>query len=49
VAEPFTNEELEEIVQRATALASAQQDAGMRTALQVLAEAAANLRVKTPS
>jgi hypothetical protein len=49
VAEPFTNDELEEIERRAMELASEQEDAGMRTALQVLGEAAANLRIKTPS
>jgi hypothetical protein len=49
VAELFTNEELAEIEQRAQQLAVEQEDASMRTALQVLGEAAANLRAKVPA
>jgi hypothetical protein len=49
LTEPFTREELEQIQRRATELAQAQDDAGVRTALQVLGEAAANLGAKLPS
>jgi len=49
VAERFTSEELEELQQRATELALEQEsDASMRTALQLLGEAAANLGAKIP-
>jgi hypothetical protein len=44
VAEPFTPEELEALQQRANELALEQEsDAGLRAALQLLAEAAGNL------
>ncbi len=49
MAELFTNQELTEIEQRAQQLAVEQEDASLRTALQVLGEAAANLRVKLPA
>ena len=48
MAELFTHQELEEIEQRSHALATEQDDASLRTALQVLGEAAANLRAKVP-
>lgn len=43
MAEPFTPDELESLRERAMALASEDQDAGLRAALQLLGEAAANL------
>ena len=43
---PFTREELESIQERATQHALEEQDASIRTALQVFGEAAANLAVK---
>ena len=44
MAELFTTEELENIQERALALASEREDsAGLRTALQLLGEAAGNL------
>ncbi|MBA3365886.1 MAG: hypothetical protein H0U03_08895 [Actinobacteria bacterium] len=44
MAELFTQEELESIQERANALATEQEgDAGLRAALQLLGEAAANL------
>ena len=49
MTEPFTREELAELSQRASKLAQEQDDAGVRTALQVLGEAAANLGAKLPS
>jgi hypothetical protein len=49
VANPFTHVELEDLERRAMKLAQAEEDTGVRTALQVLGEAAANLRSKTPS
>ena len=48
MAELFTQQELEEIERRANTLATEQDDARLRTALQVLEEAAANLRAKVP-
>ena len=45
---PFTREELEDIRDRANQRATDEDDASMRTALQVLGEAAANLLVKIP-
>ncbi len=44
----FTREELESIHERATQQALAEEDSSIRTALQVLGEAAANLAVKLP-
>ncbi len=48
MAELFTQQELEEIERRSQTLATEQDDASLRTALQVLGEAAANLRAKVP-
>ena len=49
MAELFTSQELEELQQRATELASEHEsDAGLRSALQLLAEAAGNLVHKIP-
>ena len=45
----FTREELEAIHERATQNALAEEDSSIRTALQVLGEAAANLAVKLPA
>ena len=45
---PFSIEELEDIRGRAEASATAVDDASLRTALQVLGEAAANLASKLP-
>ena len=45
---PFTREELESIRDRALQHALEDEDASLRTALQVLGEAAANLLVKYP-
>ncbi len=44
----FTREELESIHERATQQALAEEDSSIRTALQVLGEAAANLATKIP-
>ena len=44
----FTREELEGIYERATQQALEQEDASIRTALQVFGEAAKNLSVKLP-
>jgi hypothetical protein len=50
VAERFSQEELQELADRATELAHEQeQDASLRTALQLLSEAAANLIPKIPT
>ena len=50
MAERFTSEELEQLQQRATELAHEQEsDAGLRAALQLLAEAAGNLSAKIPA
>ena len=49
MTEPFTHPELDELERRASELARTQEDPSLRTALQVLAEAAANLRTKTPA
>ncbi|MDQ3993980.1 MAG: hypothetical protein M3265_04215 [Actinomycetota bacterium] len=43
MAEDFSVEELEELRDRAHALANAEQDASLRAALQLLGEAADNL------
>ena len=49
VAEPFTSEELMELQERAMDLSHEQEsDAGLRSALQLLAEAAGNLANKIP-
>ncbi len=45
----FTREELEGIQERATQRALEEEDSSIRTALQVLGEAAANLAVKLPA
>jgi glucokinase len=45
----FTREELEAIHERATQNALEEEDSSIRTALQVLGEAAANLAVKLPA
>ncbi len=45
---PFSKEELNEIRERANDAATNADDASLRTALQVLGEAAANLAVKLP-
>ena len=44
----FTREELESIHERATQQALVEEDSSIRTALQVLGEAAANLAIKMP-
>ena len=52
MAEHFTQEELQQLADRANELATEQEsDAGLRAALQLLAEAAANLipKVGEPS
>ena len=50
MAEPFTTEELDELARRANELAHEHEsDAGLRTALLLLAEAAANLNAKIPA
>ena len=45
---PFSQEELQEIRDRANGAATEVDDASLRTALQVLGEAAANLAAKIP-
>ncbi|MBW3592515.1 MAG: hypothetical protein KY396_02360 [Actinobacteria bacterium] len=45
---PFSKEELNDIRERANQAATDADDASLRTALQVLGEAAANLAVKLP-
>ncbi len=45
---PFSIEELNDIRERANSAATDADDASLRTALQVLGEAAANLSVKLP-
>ena len=45
---PFSQEELNDIRERANGAAADAEDASLRTALQVLGEAAANLAVKLP-
>lgn len=45
----FTRSELESIRDRAMGLAGHQEDAGMRTALQLLGEAAANVAIRLPA
>ena len=45
---PFSQEELNDIRERANEAATDAEDASLRTALQVLGEAAANLSVKLP-
>ncbi len=45
---PFSIEELNDIRERANSAATDVDDASLRTALQVLGEAAANLAVKLP-
>ena len=45
---PFSIEELNEIRERANGAATDADDASLRTALQVLGEAAANLAIKLP-
>ncbi len=49
MADQFTAEELQEVERRAHALSTAQEtEAGMRAALQLLAEAAGNVASKLP-
>ncbi len=49
MAQPFTQEELEQLQQRAMELSHEQEsDAGLRSALQLFAEAAGNLAHKIP-
>ncbi len=45
---PFSQEELNDIRERAASAATDAEDASLRTALQVLGEAAANLSAKLP-
>ena len=45
---PFSIEELNDIRERANSAATNADDATLRTALQVLGEAAANLAIKLP-
>ena len=45
---PFSIEELNDIRERANSAATDADDASLRTALQVLGEAAANLAIKLP-
>ena len=45
----FTREELDSIHERATQNALEEEDSSIRAALQVLGEAAANLKVKLPA
>ena len=45
---PFSQEELSDIRERANGAATDAEDASLRTALQVLGEAAANLAAKLP-
>ncbi len=45
---PFSQEELNDIRERANGAATDVEDASLRTALQVLGEAAANLAAKLP-